>query len=89
MLTGELKKLAIDEVTKVILDMQERRKNVTDETLDEGSAQGNICLRHFCIFWGFDLVQHFQELYDGAVSKPHLMTTSYLILKQEHITYST
>ncbi|KIH45895.1 tryptophan--tRNA ligase [Ancylostoma duodenale] len=35
MLTGELKKLAIDEVTKVILDMQERRKNVTDETLDE------------------------------------------------------
>uniref|UniRef100_A0A7I4YVP2 Tryptophan--tRNA ligase, cytoplasmic n=1 Tax=Haemonchus contortus TaxID=6289 RepID=A0A7I4YVP2_HAECO len=35
MLTGELKKLAIDEVTKVIMEMQERRKNVTDETLDE------------------------------------------------------
>ncbi|KHJ75629.1 hypothetical protein OESDEN_24755 [Oesophagostomum dentatum] len=35
MLTGELKKLAIDEVTKVILEMQERRKHVTDEVLDE------------------------------------------------------
>ncbi|KAK6056360.1 hypothetical protein COOONC_06137 [Cooperia oncophora] len=35
MLTGELKKLAIEEVTRVIMEMQERRKNVTDETLDE------------------------------------------------------
>lgn len=35
MLTGELKKLAIDEVSRVILEMQERRKLVTDETLSE------------------------------------------------------
>lgn len=38
MLTGELKKLAIDEVTRVISDMQERRKHVTDEMLKEFTA---------------------------------------------------
>lgn len=31
MFTGDLKKLAIDVVTKVILELQERRKNITDE----------------------------------------------------------
>ena len=33
MLSGELKKKAIEEVTRVILEMQERRKLVTDEIL--------------------------------------------------------
>ena len=33
MLTGELKARAVEEVTKVIQEMQVRRKTVTDETL--------------------------------------------------------
>ncbi|CEF61908.1 Tryptophan--tRNA ligase, cytoplasmic [Strongyloides ratti] len=34
-LTGELKAMAIDVVTKVVLEIQERRKHITDETLNE------------------------------------------------------
>lgn len=33
MLTGELKQLAIGEVTRVVMEMQERRASITDETL--------------------------------------------------------
>uniref|UniRef100_A0A158P871 Tryptophan--tRNA ligase, cytoplasmic n=1 Tax=Angiostrongylus cantonensis TaxID=6313 RepID=A0A158P871_ANGCA len=35
MLTGELKKIAIDEITKVVVEMKERREKVTDEMLEE------------------------------------------------------
>lgn len=35
MLTGELKAIAIDLVQKVILELQERRKTITDETVKE------------------------------------------------------
>uniref|UniRef100_A0A1I7XKM8 Tryptophanyl-tRNA synthetase n=1 Tax=Heterorhabditis bacteriophora TaxID=37862 RepID=A0A1I7XKM8_HETBA len=38
LLTGELKKLAIDEVTKVIVDMQERRKIITDDIVKQFTA---------------------------------------------------
>ena len=35
LLTGELKKLLIDVLTPLITDIQERRKNVTDEMVAE------------------------------------------------------
>ncbi|GMR59013.1 hypothetical protein PMAYCL1PPCAC_29208, partial [Pristionchus mayeri] len=38
MLTGELKAIAIEEVSRVVMEMQERRKSVTDETVKEFTA---------------------------------------------------
>ena len=35
MLSGELKALAIKSVQKVVAEMQERRKTITDETVDQ------------------------------------------------------
>uniref|UniRef100_A0A8R1IUI1 tryptophan--tRNA ligase n=1 Tax=Caenorhabditis japonica TaxID=281687 RepID=A0A8R1IUI1_CAEJA len=46
MLSGELKALAVAEVTVIVREMQERRKNVNDETVDQYSKVRPLAFKY-------------------------------------------
>lgn len=46
LLTGELKAIAIKEVQRVIGELQMRRKEVTDELVDQFSVPRRLCYEY-------------------------------------------